>query len=196
MMALYILSMATRDRLTVASSILQRSYSKAEPRDTTLRFVVSLLSIRVVSLSVLFCAFGAAQNAEQEKQLSRGRDLRALGRYVEAREVFTGLLRDAEQHGAAAVFEAAILDNLGVAEQDLGNYAAAETQLTRSLSILRMSGASAREAAPVEGHLGEVYLEEGRSREAEPLFRHVLETRRKAAPPDPVNTAVALADLA
>jgi tetratricopeptide (TPR) repeat protein len=157
---------------------------------------VSLLSIRAVTLAVLFCASAAAQNPEQERQLSAGRDLRALGHYREALQVFTNLLRDAEQHGAAAVFEAAILDDLAVTEQGLGNFAAAETRLTRSIAILKASGASARETAPVEGHLGEVYLEEGRPREAEPLFRRVLETRQKETPADPANTAVALADLA
>lgn len=151
---------------------------------------MSLTGIRIGSLSLICAALGVvfAQSADEHKQLAEGRILRARGRYAEAENVFTALLRESEQQNRESVFVATVLDNLAQAEQDLGNSVAAERLLTRSLAIVRDPS--------VEGHLGEVYLEEGRAREAEPLFRHVLEARRNAPQPDPENTAVALCDLA
>jgi len=144
-----------------------------------------------LSLSLICAAFGVvfAQSADEEKQLAEGRNLRAVGRYAEAQNVFTALLRESEQQNRESVFVSTVLDNLAQTEQDLGNFVAAERLLTRSLAIVR-------DDLSVEGHLGEVYLEEGRMREAEPLFRRVLEARQNAPQPDPANTAVALADLA
>jgi len=120
--------------------------------------------------------------------LSEGRNLRVVGRYAEAQNVFTALLRESEQRSPGSVFVATVLDDLALTEQDLGNFMAAESLLTRSLAI--------RRDLTVESHLGEVYLEEQRAREAEPLFRHVLEARRNAPHPDPENTAIAMAYLA
>lgn len=151
---------------------------------------MSLTGIRIGSLSLICAALGivSAQNADQEKQLAEGRNLRAVGRYAEAENIFTALLRKSEQPGRESVFASRVLDELALTEQDLGNFVAAEKLLTRSLAILRNPA--------VEAHLGEVYLEEGRMREAEPLFRHVLEARQNAPESDPADTAVALADLA
>jgi len=129
-------------------------------------------------LSLILAAFG----------LSEGRNLRVVGRYAEAQNVFTSLLRESEQRGPGSVFVATVLDDLALTEQDLGNFMAAESLLTRSLAI--------RRDLTVESHLGEVYLVEQRAREAESLFRHVLEARQNAPHSDPENTAIALADLA
>ncbi len=158
---------------------------------------MSLTTIRLISVSLIFSPFGVAQSSDWDKQLAAGRDLRALGRYGEAKQVFTSLLRETEKRSGAPALEAAVLDNLAVTEQDLGNFVAAESLLTRSLSMLKKPGAATdTEIAPVESHLGEVYLEEGRPRDAEPLFRRVLQARQNATEPDPLNLAVALADLA
>ena len=147
-------------------------------------------SLVSLSLCLICAAFGVvfAQSAAEEKQLEEGRNLRALGRYDEAANTFTALLRESELQRRESVFVSMVLDDLAQTEQDLGNFAAAERLLTRSLAILKNPA--------VEGHLGEVHLEEGRFHEAEPLFLHVLEARQNASQPDPADTAVAMADLA
>jgi len=131
---------------------------------------------------------GFAQSAGEEERLEEGRKLRAVGRYTEAKNTFTALLKESEQQNRQGVFSSRVLDELAVTEQDLGNFAAAERLLNRSIAILPNLAA--------EGHLGEVYLEERRPREAEPLFRRVLAARQNASPPDPTATAVAMVDLA
>jgi tetratricopeptide (TPR) repeat protein len=155
-------------------------------------------------LSFIFAGFGlvfaqktdSPQKADWEKRLAEGRTRRALGRYIEAEQVFKTLLREVEG-GGHDIFVASVLDNLALTEQDLGNFMAAESLLTRSLSILKKTGGAAEaRVADVEGQLGEVYLEEGRPREAEPLFRRALEIRQNAPQPDAAGLSVSMADLA
>jgi len=151
---------------------------------------VSLTGIRMTSVSLICAAFGVvfAQSAGEEKQVAEGRKLRAVGRYAEAESVFTALLREAEQQNRQSLLVSALLDDLAATEQDLGNFASAERLLTRSMAISKNPAA--------EEHLGTLYLEERRPREAEPLLHRVLETRLSASPPDKANTALAMAELA
>jgi len=151
---------------------------------------VSRTGVRIGLLALACAASGIAfaQGAEAERQLAEGRNLRAAGRYAEAENLFATLLKESEQLGPNSAFVSTVLDNLAEVEQDLGNFLAAERLLTRSLAILK--------DPTVEGHLGEVYLEERRGREAETLFRHVLATRQDAGHSDPADIAVAMGDLA
>ena len=152
--------------------------------------VVSLTAFRIASLPLFLTACGAgfAQSADEQKQFADAQVLRTAGRYAEAETAYSALLQSAERHGRDSLFVSSILDGLAETEQELGNLATAERLLTRSLGIHR--------DITVESHLGELYLEEQRPREAETLLRRVLEARRKASDFSPVDTAVAIADLA
>ena len=143
-------------------------------------------------------AFGAyAQDADSEKRVAEARQLRVAGQYREAEKILAALLRDAKRREPAGVFVAVVLDELATTEQDLGNYGEGERLLTDALALLKKAGEKgAGTTTVVKGHLGEIYLEEVRYREAEVVFRQTLQDRQNDGASNPEAVAVAMIDLA
>jgi len=138
-----------------------------------------------------------AQEDDLQKRLREGQQLKAAGRYREAEQALTALLRDARRRDPASIFTAVVLDNLAITEQDLANYVEAERLLTEALSQLKKSGAQAGTTwAAVEAHLGEVYLEEARYPEGERVLRQALESQQNDVHADSESLAIAMLDLA
>ena len=161
---------------------------------------MSRIGIRLVGRSI-FCgalALGAyAQEGDFQKRLSEGQQLRAAGRFREAEQALTALLREAKRREPASAFPAVVLDNLATTEQDLANYVEAERLLTDALSQLKKAGEKEGGImAVVKSHLGETYLEEGRYREAEPVLGQALEMQQNDEHADPESVAIAMLDLA
>jgi tetratricopeptide (TPR) repeat protein len=149
--------------------------------------MVLLTNVRCVILVATLAWGAAAQRLEEGQQLS------AKGRYAEAHAVFTSMLRDAEKNDADAGTVALILDNLAVDETDLGNFREAENVFNRALSILPPDTPA---ASKVKAHLAELYMNEHRPAEAEPLLRQAAATLRDAGQPERVALGVTYNDLA
>jgi tetratricopeptide (TPR) repeat protein len=132
-----------------------------------------------------------------EERLAEGQQLRAAGRYREAEDVLTRLLPDARRGRSGGVFVAAVLDSLGITEQDLANYVEAERLFTDALAQLRQAGQKEGDTvAQMKAHLGETYLEESRYREATTVLRQSLEMLQGDPRSDPETVAVTMLDLA
>jgi tetratricopeptide (TPR) repeat protein len=104
------------------------------------------------------------------KNLGEAFRLRSEGRYSEAQGIFAELRREAErdQPGTGALAQA--LDCEALNEQAMGHYLEAERLLHRALAILAKV-ADDSTVAVAKTHLAELYLEERRPRDAEPLLR-------------------------
>jgi tetratricopeptide (TPR) repeat protein len=149
--------------------------------------MVLLTNVRCVALAAALAWGAAGQQLEEGKQLS------AKGRYAEAHAVFTAMLRDAERNQADAGTVALILDYLGVDETDLGNFREAENVFNRALSILPGDD---RAASKVKTHLAELYMNEQRAAEAEPLLRQAAARFRDGGQPERIALGETYNDLA
>ena len=161
--------------------------------------MVSLQKVRLVRESALVLALAcgaAAQTATTNQQLDQGAQFRALGQYEQAKTVFTALLHETERLQPESRFLATVLDHLGRTEQGMGNYLDAEKNYNRALVILQRNAGSEATAAEVETHLAEVYQEQRRPLDAEPLLRHAIEVMRSQPKLDAVALAVTQTDLA
>lgn len=142
-------------------------------------------------------AFGATtETSGVDKQLLEGRQLRAQGRYAEARQAIDALLRDTQRVPPESHLAAVVLDELGMNEGNLGNYGEGETAFNRALAILHGSAADDPALSSVKIHLAELYLAEWRPADADPLLRQASAALRSAAPTDRVALAAAYNDLA
>jgi tetratricopeptide (TPR) repeat protein len=161
---------------------------------------VSQIGIRLVWRAILCSALalGAyAQDGDLQQRLTEGRQLRTAGRYREAEQALTALLREAKRREPASVFVAVVLDSLATTEEELANYVEAERLLTDALSQLKKTGKEeGSDSATVKIHLGETYLEERRYREAEPILRKTLEMQQNLEHADTDLVAIAMLDLA
>jgi len=142
-------------------------------------------------------AFGAAADTSSAAtQLAEGRQLRAQGRYAEAREVVNAVLNDEQRVRPDSRFVAVILDELGMDENNLGNYRESEMAFNRSLAILHTSALDDPAATGARIHLAELYLSERRAADADPLLRRAAAGLQSSAQPDCKALAAAYDDLA
>lgn len=147
-------------------------------------------------LGVTMAAAAFSQNPDLDARLARGQQLRVLGRFSDAELELRLLLRDVHRADPRSPLEAMVLDALATTEQDFGNYLDAEKYATDAIALLKRLGPPDLQAATAISHLGEMYLEEGRNREAEPMLRKAMEIQQQLPKPDPVAIAILLADLA
>src|ERR1035441_9318756 len=148
-----------------------------------------------VLAAALACA-AAAQTAGSDGRLMEGQQLRALGRFAEAKAVFVSLLQDARKNSPDNRLVAIVLDNLGIDEQDSGDYAEAETSSNNGLAAFHATVADDPVPIALKTHLAELYIAEGRPEHAETLIRPVVAALRSSALPDTLALALAYEDLA
>lgn len=156
-------------------------------------------TLRWLTSSILFAALAScatAQTSGVSKRLAEGRQLRLQGRFAEARKVFLALLRDAQTDTLDGRLAVVVLDNLGIDEEDAGNYAAAETAFNHALATTYGSIADDPIPIALKTHLAELYTAEKRPEAAEPLLRQTAGALRSSAQPDRKALSVAYLDLA
>lgn len=155
--------------------------------------------VRCVGEAALFAALAcclAAQTSDFTQRLAEGQTLRVHDRYAEARTVFLSMLRDLRQSEPNDRIEGLVDDNLALVEQDLGDYAAAETAFNHGLNALRAELPYDPETIAIEAHLGELYLAEIRPRDAEALLRRSLEDAHRSPKAASMQLSVLNEDLA
>ena len=135
-------------------------------------------SMRGTALAIVLATGAAAQTTLVIQQLDAGQQLRAQGRYNEARTLFANLLRDVNSGGGGSSLAAIVLDNAGINETYAGDYGAAETAFNQSLTLLRASHTDDPIMAALKTHLSELYIAEQRPRDAEPLLRQAAASMR------------------
>jgi tetratricopeptide (TPR) repeat protein len=132
-----------------------------------------------------------------ETAQAEGERAMASANFREAERVLLAALRDAEQRHLRDVEIAAILDDLGATEMVLANYPDAERLLSRSVSLYtRIQGGAGPGVAEAETRLAELYVVEGRPREASALIDRVLAILQVDPAPDALKVALATCDLA
>jgi tetratricopeptide (TPR) repeat protein len=148
-----------------------------------------------MALAAALACCAAAQTSGATERWAEGRQLRAQGRCDEARQVFVALLRDAQADAPDSRLVAVLLDDLGVDEEDCGNYAEAETAFNHALAA--MQGSVADDPVPValKTHLAELYTAEMRPEAADPLLRQATAALRSSAHPDRKALSLAYLDL-
>lgn len=151
---------------------------------------------RTAALAAALVYAASAQKGDFVKRLSEGQELRARDRFDDARTVFRDLLRDVRKEKSNPRFEALVLDNLALDEQDCGDYPAAETDFNRGLAAFHTNHAADPTAIALITHLAELYIAEVRSEDAEPLLRQAVETLRSSPLPDPIGLSMVEEDLA
>ena len=148
------------------------------------------------ALAAALACNAAGQTADFAKRLIAGQDLRAHDRFLEARVIYRTLLQDVRKDGSDYRFEALVLDNLALDEQDIGDYAAAETAFNHALTAVQAEPAADHKLIGLKSHLAELYIAEVRPADAEPLLRQAMAALRSSAPPDPIALSEASEDLA
>jgi tetratricopeptide (TPR) repeat protein len=134
--------------------------------------------LRGTALAIVLATGAASQTTLETEQLDAGQQLRAHGRYNEARTVFANLLRDVNSGKSGSRVAGIVLDNAGINETHAGNYAAAETAFNQSLTLLHESPTGDPIMAAVKTHLSELYIAEQRPQDAEPLLRQAAASIR------------------
>jgi tetratricopeptide (TPR) repeat protein len=150
---------------------------------------------RSISCAALATALAVAASAQTNafERLADGQKLRAQGRFAEARGLFAQLLAEAEPDGHNA---AVILDNIGINEQEFGDFAKSEAAFNRSLDILRASHFSDPILTAVKTHLAELYIAEQRSDDALSLLRQATAGLRAALHTNRLALSLTYDDLA
>jgi tetratricopeptide (TPR) repeat protein len=148
------------------------------------------------ALAAALAGSSAAQPGDFTKRLVEGRQLRVHDHFAEARTVFLNLVRDLRQDESNHRLQALVEDNLALDEQDIGDYAAAETAFNHGLDALRAEPAYDSESIALKTHLAELYLAEVRPKDAEALLRQTLADARSSPKPAPVALSVLSEDLA
>jgi len=139
----------------------------------------------------------SAQPADFSQRLREGQLLRAHDRFAEARQVYRALLQDVRKDSSNHRLEALVLDNLGVDEQDSGDYAAAETAFNHGISVFSAQAAADDPIlVALKSHLAELYIAEIRPDDAEPLLRQTVAALRSSRVPSPIQLSVSTEDLA
>jgi tetratricopeptide (TPR) repeat protein len=151
---------------------------------------------RATALAAALAYAAAAQTGDFLKRLAEGQQLRARDRFDDARTIFRDLLRDVRKENSDPRFEALVLDNLALDEQDSGDYPAAETAFNHGLAAFHSNHAADPTAIALIAHLAELYIAEARSEDAEPLLRQAVETLRSSPLPDPIALSIVEEDLA
>ncbi|HUB83746.1 MAG TPA: tetratricopeptide repeat protein [Bryobacteraceae bacterium] len=138
----------------------------------------------------------AAQTTDFLPRLAHGEQLRLQDRYQEARTVFLNLLRDMRNDQSNQRLEALVEDNLGLDDQDRGDYAGAETAYNHGVDLLRGEPVYDSVMIDVKTHLAELYLAENRPRDAESLLREGRTDASHAPKPASMQLATLNEDLA
>jgi tetratricopeptide (TPR) repeat protein len=132
--------------------------------------------LRWMLLLGVFAGSCAAQPAPVGKsRLAEALQLHADGRFADAGTVFTELMRDVERSKPDSSFLGQVVDCLAVNEQAMGHYLQAESLLKRALTIAKKTGDNSREA-DVMTHQAELYMEQRRYADAEPILRQILQS--------------------
>jgi tetratricopeptide (TPR) repeat protein len=152
-----------------------------------------LLLYECVLVAAFTCGAGA-QDATKDN-LREGRQLYNEGHYTEAHSKFAAALRTAQASSDDRMV-AMILDDMGVDEEDIGDYGQSEITFNHGLSTLHASALEDPLHVSLQTHLAELYLAEGRPADAEPMLRHTIEALRRVPQPDPVSLARDYEDLA
>ncbi len=154
----------------------------------------------MVSRNRVVCAWGlmvllasAASAGDIAAQILDGQRLRGRGQYAEAEKIFTQLLKDADPGTRTA---AVVMDHLALTYQGMGHYLDAEGMFAKSLVIWKKLDNAKLDEANVETHLAELYLEERKPADAEPLLMQAIDTLRAMPNPDKVALAVNMNVLA
>ena len=153
----------------------------------------AILLHECVLIAAFTCGLGAEENVKDT--LREARQLYNEGHYADAHTKFADALKTA-QAGADNRTIAIILDDMGVNEEDIGDYGKAENSFNHGLSTYRSSNPDDPLVISLQSHLAELYLAEGRADDAEPMLRHTLEALRSDSHSDPVTLARAYEDLA
>jgi tetratricopeptide (TPR) repeat protein len=146
---------------------------------------------------VLVAAFTCAAGAQDttKDNLREGRQLYNEGHYAEAHTKFAAALRNAQASSDDRTV-ALVLDDMGVDEEDIGDYGQAETTFNHGLSRFRPPAPEDPVLISLQTHLAELYLAEGRPADAEPMLRHTIEALRRIPQPDPIALGREYEDLA
>jgi tetratricopeptide (TPR) repeat protein len=152
------------------------------------------------------CAWGAAvaaalagtalaQTDDCIARLMEGKRLRSLDRFAEARTLYLNLLTDVRKDSFSQERCEALIENeLGLDEQDRGDYGAAETAFNHGLTALPAGSANDSLFISLQTHLAELYIAEARPQDAEPILRRILSAARSSARSESI--AVVSEDLA
>lgn len=142
-------------------------------------------------------AWGAsAQPESAEKQLAEAQELRTSGRFAEARTIYLDVLHEVLKNPSAHRLAALVLDNLGVNEQDRGEYSEAETAFNQGLAMVHAKAANDPILISLKTHLAELYIAESRPADAEAVIRPAVTALRSSSSPDRAALAIAYEDLA
>jgi len=148
------------------------------------------------AMAVVLASSAAAQTDDFISRFRQGQQLRAENRFADARTVYHDLLRDIRQQSSNCRREGLVLDNLALDEQDIGDYAAAETAYNHALTALQGLPADDSLVIGLRIHLAELYIAENRPDDAEPLLRQTLVTLRSSTIQQPMELSVTDEDLA
>lgn len=120
-----------------------------------------------------------------------------MGNYAEAATAYLEALKVLENPGASPASLAAALGGLGLVEQTLGQYDAAQGHLERALALDEQRlGPLHPDVALDLSNLGDLFRSRGDFNRVLPLYQRALAIRRAALSPDHVDTANSLNKLA
>lgn len=144
---------------------------------------------------VCFLAIPLAVSAG-DRTLAEGQQLLTEGRYGEAIEVLTTVLHEAEKLQSDSRSLAVVLDKLGFAESEAGNFGDAERALNRAQSLLSAGRSNDPASIELKRHLAELYSAEMRLSDAENLLRQAVGVLNSTATANRTELALAVNDLA
>ena len=148
------------------------------------------------ALAAALAYTATAQTDDFTRRLLDGQKLRSEDRYTEARALYRNLLSRVRQGQSNDRREALVENELGLDEQDSGNYAAAETAFNTGLQRVRTAAADNSLLITLETHLAELYIAESRAEDAEPILRRTLAAARASKTAHPLAVSVLNEDLA